>query len=185
LASVALATSALAATLFVANDAAAQDKAAQDAAAKDTAKKPARMLMLTQSKGFKHGSVNRKDGQLAPSERAVTEIGISSNLFRVDCTQDAAADFTKANLQNYDLVFFYTTGDLPIAEADRVRAGIDPTHRVRELVDPAEGAAEIALPRPAPDLECRDRLLEPTVVGGRRPDRPARCLHESPGVPLS
>lgn len=79
-------------------------------------KKPAKILMLTQSKGFKHGSVTRKDGQLAPAERAVTEIGINSNLFRVDCTQDAEKDFTKENLQNYDIVFFYTTGDLPIKE---------------------------------------------------------------------
>ncbi len=79
--------------------------------------KPARVLMVTQSAGFKHGSVSRKDGQLAPSERAVTEIGISSNLFRVDCTQDCKKDFTKENLQNYDIVFFYTTGTLPIEPA--------------------------------------------------------------------
>jgi len=77
-----------------------------------------RILMLTQSAGFKHGSVNRKEGQLAPAERALTEIGVKSNLFRVDCTQDAAKDFTKENLQNYDVVFFYTTGNLPIKEAD-------------------------------------------------------------------
>lgn len=75
-----------------------------------------RVLMVTESKGFKHGSVNRKDGKLAPSEQAVTEIGIRSNLFRTDCTQDCAKDFTKENLQNYDIVFFYTTGNLPIKE---------------------------------------------------------------------
>ena len=75
-----------------------------------------RILMVTQSQGFKHGSVSRKDGQLAPAEQALTEIGIKSNLFRVDCTQDVAKDFTKENLQNYDIVFFYTTGDLPIAK---------------------------------------------------------------------
>jgi type 1 glutamine amidotransferase len=79
-------------------------------------KKPARILMVTQSAGFKHGSVSRKDGQLAPAERAVTEIGLKDNLFRVDCTQDAEKDFTKENLQNYDIVFFYTTGNLPIKE---------------------------------------------------------------------
>jgi type 1 glutamine amidotransferase len=81
-------------------------------------KKPARILMLTQSKGFKHGSVSRKDGKLSPSEEAITKLGISSNLFRVDCSQDAAKDFTKENLQNYDIVFFYTTGNLPIKEED-------------------------------------------------------------------
>ena len=75
-----------------------------------------RILMVTQSKGFVHGSVNRKESNLAPAEQALTEIGIKSNLFRVDCTQDVAKDFTKENLRNYDIVFFYTTGDLPISD---------------------------------------------------------------------
>jgi uncharacterized protein len=73
-----------------------------------------RILMVTQSAGFKHGSVTRKDEKLSPAEQVVTEMGIRSNLFRVDCTQDAKKDFTKENLQNYDIVWFYTTGDLPI-----------------------------------------------------------------------
>jgi len=75
-----------------------------------------RILMVTQSQGFKHGSVTRKEGQLAPAEQAVTEIGIKNNLFRTDCTQDCEKDFTKENLKNYDIVFFYTTGDLPISD---------------------------------------------------------------------
>lgn len=80
-------------------------------------KKGPRILMVTQSAGFKHGSVTRKEKQLAPAEKAVTEIGLDSNFgFRVDCTQDAERDFTKENLQNYDIVFFYTTGNLPIKE---------------------------------------------------------------------
>ena len=78
--------------------------------------KKARILMVTQSAGFKHGSVTRKEGDLSPSERAITELGVTSGLFRVDCTQDVAKDFTKDALQNYDIVFFYTTGDLPIPE---------------------------------------------------------------------
>ena len=36
----------------------------------------------------------------------------------MDCTQDCAADFTKEKLQHYDIVFFYTTGTLPIKEKD-------------------------------------------------------------------
>lgn len=79
---------------------------------------PARILMVTQSAGYRHGSVTRKDGQLSPAERAITQLGISSNLFRVDCTQDCAKDFTKEKLQHYDIVFFYTTGKLPIKQAD-------------------------------------------------------------------
>ena len=81
-------------------------------------KKKIKMLMLTQSVGFKHGSVSRPQGQLSPAEIAVTQLAQQSGLFEVHCTQDAAADFTKENLKNYDLVFFYTTGKLPIKEAD-------------------------------------------------------------------
>jgi type 1 glutamine amidotransferase len=79
------------------------------------AKKGARILMVTQSAGFKHGSVTRKDGKLSPAERALTDLGISSGVFRVDCTQDVAKDFTKEKLAGYDIVYFYTTGaKLPI-----------------------------------------------------------------------
>ena len=35
----------------------------------DDAAKPARVLMLTESAGFKHGSVSRQDGQLSPADR--------------------------------------------------------------------------------------------------------------------
>lgn len=77
-----------------------------------------RVLMLTQSAGFKHGSVNRRDQELAASEIAMIQLGQNTELFTVDCSQDAASDFTKENLQNYDIVMFYTTGKLPIADAD-------------------------------------------------------------------
>ncbi len=82
-----------------------------------------KVLMLTQSAGFVHGSVNRspKDQpkrDLAPAEVSMIQLGQQTGLMDVHCTQDAAADFTKANLQKYDLVMFYTTGNLPIAEPD-------------------------------------------------------------------
>ncbi len=83
---------------------------AADASPSDAPKKAARILFVTQSFGFKHGAVSRKAEQMSPAERAMTELGISSGLFRVDCTQDVAKDFTKENLKNYDIVMFYTTG---------------------------------------------------------------------------
>ena len=79
---------------------------------------PSRMLFVTQSAGFVHGSVRRPEGQLAPAEIAITQLGEQTGLFRVDCTQDVEADFTKENLQNYDVIAFYTTGDLPIQKED-------------------------------------------------------------------
>jgi type 1 glutamine amidotransferase len=78
-----------------------------------------KILFLTQSKGFRHNPVNRDKKDLATSEVAMTQLGQKTGLFDVHCTQDAAADFTKENLQKYDIVMFYTTGELPIADADR------------------------------------------------------------------
>ena len=48
----------------------------------------------------------------------MTQLGQQTGLFQVHCTQDAAADFTRENLKNYDIVMFYTTGDLPIKHED-------------------------------------------------------------------
>ena len=77
-------------------------------------KKPARILFVTQSAGFVHSSVRRADKPLSVSERVMTELGISSNEFRVDCTQNVQQDFTIERLKEYDIVMFYTTGKLPI-----------------------------------------------------------------------
>jgi hypothetical protein len=85
----------------------------------DTPKKKAKVLFLTQSKGFRHGAVNRGRRKLAPSEIAMTQLGQQTGLFDVVCSQDAAADFTVDNLKKYDIVFFYTTGELPISEDAR------------------------------------------------------------------
>jgi len=80
-------------------------------------KKKYKLLYITQSKGFKHGSVDRKkDAPLAPSEISVTDIGQSSGLFEVECTQDASV-LTADKLKDLDAVMFYTTGGLPIKES--------------------------------------------------------------------
>ncbi|MBX3442416.1 MAG: ThuA domain-containing protein [Planctomyces sp.] len=77
---------------------------------------PVRMLFVTQSAGFRHGSVTRPEGKLAPAEVAMIELGKKTGLFACDCTQDCESDFTIENLQNYDIVAFYTTLDLPIPD---------------------------------------------------------------------
>jgi uncharacterized protein len=99
-------------SLFIPHPAAGEDTASLKA-------KPdhiARILMVSQSAGFKHSSVTRKGTDLSTAERTLTDLGLSSGLFKVDCTQDVAKDFTKEKLANYDIVFFYTTGDLPISQ---------------------------------------------------------------------
>ena len=77
-------------------------------------KKKYKILFLTQSKGFAHGSVTRKGGALAPAEVSMTEIGKASGLFDVECTQDASV-LTPEKLKELDAVMFYTTGALPIS----------------------------------------------------------------------
>jgi type 1 glutamine amidotransferase len=80
---------------------------------------PKRILLVTQSAGFKHSTVSRKAHELSHTERTMQELGVRSGDFRVDCTQDAAKDFTPELLANYDVVAFFTTGDLPIPEGTR------------------------------------------------------------------
>jgi type 1 glutamine amidotransferase len=89
---------------------------ADEPAAADAPRKAHRILMVTQSAGFKHGAVTRKNNELAPAEKAMIELGAESGLFRIDCTQDVAADFTPEKLAEYDIVMFYTTGNLPISD---------------------------------------------------------------------
>jgi type 1 glutamine amidotransferase len=73
-------------------------------------KKKYKLLYITQSKGFKHGSVDRKkDAPLAPSEISVTDLGKSSGLFDVECSQDISI-LTAEKLKDVDVVMFYTTG---------------------------------------------------------------------------
>ncbi|MBS0260637.1 MAG: ThuA domain-containing protein [Planctomycetes bacterium] len=87
--------------------------------ARAQAPKKYRILMVTTSKTFTHNPVKRDKETLAPSEVAITQLGQSSGLFTVDCTQDPAKDFTPENLKNYDIVFFYTQGpDLEIPKAN-------------------------------------------------------------------
>jgi uncharacterized protein len=111
--------------------------AAELAFSADAPAHPPKALFLTQSKGYLHGSVNRspdsgKKGKrrknrrtessqkqtLSAAEVAITQLGQQTGLFQVHCTQDAEADFTRENLRNYDIVMFYTTGDLPIKHED-------------------------------------------------------------------
>lgn len=78
-----------------------------------------RVLFITQSQGFRHGAVTRKEGQLAPAEIAMRQLAQQTGELEIDVTQDAAAFFTKEKLANYDVVMFYTTGDLPISKEAR------------------------------------------------------------------
>lgn len=97
-----------------------RSRRAEQSAASD---RPLRILMVTQSGGFQHSTITRKDSQLSHTERIMKQLGIQSGLFRVDCTKDVENDFKPELIENYDIVMFYTTGlmynedkRLPISE---------------------------------------------------------------------
>jgi len=72
--------------------------------------KPARVLYITHSAGFKH--------QVLPlSEQILKEIGVRAGL-DVTATQDLSA-ITKEGLKDYAVIVFYTTGELPISDEQK------------------------------------------------------------------
>lgn len=70
-----------------------------------------RLLYLTHSAAFKHSV-------LPVSEEVVRDLGRSSGAFEATITQDCGL-LTAENLRNYDVVFFYTTGELPMDESQK------------------------------------------------------------------
>lgn len=69
-----------------------------------------RVLYLTKSSGFEHSAVKREGGSLSYSERVLTKL-CEDNNWKIECTKDASK-INPDNLKNYDVVIFYTTGDL-------------------------------------------------------------------------
>lgn len=69
------------------------------------------VLCLTHSAGFVHDV-------LPVSEQIVREIGASSGAFDATVTKDCAL-VSAESLRNYDAVIFYTTGELPMGDAQK------------------------------------------------------------------
>jgi uncharacterized protein len=75
------------------------------------APKKGKLLYMTLSAGFHH--------EVVPySAEIVKQIGEKSGAFETTVTENVD-DFTAANLKNYDAVMFYTTGELPMTDAEK------------------------------------------------------------------
>jgi uncharacterized protein len=73
--------------------------------------KKGKLLYLTLSAGFHH--------EVVPfSAEVVKQIGEKSGAFDTTVTEDVG-DFTAENLKKYDAVMFYTTGELPMTDAEK------------------------------------------------------------------
>jgi len=76
-----------------------------------------RVLVYTLSAGFEHDVVKRaKPDELSLVEQALVDLGRASGAFEAVPTRDAS-EFDPEKLARYDLVVFYTTGELPLTEA--------------------------------------------------------------------
>jgi uncharacterized protein len=106
--------SVLAAALLLATTSAA---GADDKKAPPAKKK--RLLVITESKGFVHDVVNRKGQPLCLVEKVLTELGDKTGDWETVCSQDSRSAITAENLANFDAVFFYTTGELPLSETQK------------------------------------------------------------------
>jgi uncharacterized protein len=78
--------------------------------------RPARILYFTHSAGYRHEVI-------PTSQEILKQIGEMPPRFEVTATEDVAA-FTAENLRQYGAVMFFTTGELPMDNAQQ-RAFID------------------------------------------------------------
>src|SRR5262249_11875660 len=70
-----------------------------------------RILYVTHSAGYRH--------EVIPTSQAVLkELGENSHAFKVTTTEDLSA-FTRENLRRYAAVMFFTTGELPMTDAQK------------------------------------------------------------------
>jgi len=98
-------------------------------------KKP-KILYFTRSTGYEHSAVARQEGQLSLSEKVMTEVGEREGV-EVICTKDGRV-FDEP-LDQYDVIAFYTCGDLCRPEPKRNNPPMSPDGKKRLLEAIANG----------------------------------------------
>lgn len=75
------------------------------------ARAPERILYFTYSAGYRHDVIPL-------SREILTRLGSSSGVFQVTATEDTS-EFSAENLKRYAAVMFFTSGELPISDAQK------------------------------------------------------------------
>lgn len=78
--------------------------------AEEEAAKPLRVLFLSKSAGFEHSVIKETDGQPSHAAKALAEVAAAMGA-TLKSTKDASLINTES-LKDYDVLIFYTTGDL-------------------------------------------------------------------------
>ena len=79
--------------------------------------KTRKVLFYTKSAGFQHSVITRKGNELGHAEKILIDLG-KQNGFEVTATKDGTI-FTPDKLSQFDLIAFYTTGDLTTPGFDK------------------------------------------------------------------
>ena len=79
--------------------------------------KTRKVLFYTKSAGFQHSVITRKGDELSHAEKILIDLG-KKNGFEVTATKDGSI-FTPDKLSQFDVIAFYTTGDLTEAGNDK------------------------------------------------------------------
>ncbi len=77
-----------------------------------------KVLWLTKSAGFQHSVITETDGKPSFLQDVIGKMGEGHEGVEVTFTKDASA-INAANLANYNLIIFYTTGDLTTPGTDQ------------------------------------------------------------------
>ena len=72
--------------------------------------RPRKILFFSKSSGFEHSVITYKDGQPSFAEKVLTELG-AKNGWEFTFSKDGSL-FSPEYLEQFDALFFYTTGDL-------------------------------------------------------------------------
>lgn len=126
-----------------------------------------RVLFLTKSSGFQHSVITAHEGQPLWAEKFLTPVvaGLGGT---VTTTKDASL-ISKDSLKNYDVVIFYTTGDLTTPGTDKQKP-MEPTGQ-QELIDWIKGGGgwigfHCASDTFHPDPQCGPPTPYIDTVGG-------------------
>lgn len=72
--------------------------------------KPLRVLYFTKASGFEHAPIKQVDGQPSYSEKVLTSLAAQHDLV-LTCSKDGSL-FSRDYLAQFDVIMFYTSGDL-------------------------------------------------------------------------
>jgi len=129
------------------------------ARAADTKKR--RVLYFTRSAGFEHSVVHRQADQPSHSERVLRELGLREG-FEVEATKDGR--IFDGSLDAYDVIAFYTTGDLTAATAKDGSAPMSAAGK-RKLLDAIAAGKGFVGFHSAPDtFHSPDGAVDPYIA---------------------